>query len=70
MKIVCKMTTVLACCQTNRTTGREGERKVKRGIGWQSTTTCATHAPPPGKAHIHALEFLRTFIIHSRGQVS
>ncbi len=27
MKIVCKMTTVLACCQTNRQNDREGGRE-------------------------------------------
>lgn len=27
MKIVCKMTTVLACCQTNRQDDREGGRE-------------------------------------------
>ena len=29
MKIVCKMTTVLACCQTNRQKDREGGREEK-----------------------------------------
>lgn len=30
MKIVCKMTTVLACCQTNRQTDREGGRGERK----------------------------------------